>query len=159
MSEKLAYRHFKKAFNNLDRINRVENHDCCVGMPDVNICTKDLGEMWIEIKSPKEPKRETTPLFGSNHKISPDQKKWFKKQIDAGGSGVYLIYTDKRVIIIDAIHSENINSMTLNDIISNSLFAAKKPIRDKKVWADMRNALKHAQNIQRPSPICISEST
>jgi hypothetical protein len=140
MSEKNAYKSIKKAMCYLDRIDRVENR-LLAGMPDINACLAGGVDVWIEMKSPKEPKRMSTPLFGSNHKISQDQKNWFKRHLDSGGKGFYLIYTDKRIIVLNAHFSDTINEMSLEQIIDNSSFSTLKPVRDKKQWNLLREAL------------------
>ena len=75
-----------------DRLDRVENF-VVAGMPDINFCSEGK-ESWIEQKSPIEPKRQSTKLFGSNHKISQDQKNWFLRQMKAEGNAYFLIVTN-----------------------------------------------------------------
>jgi hypothetical protein len=122
MSEKSAYLKYRKAIKVFkDRIQRIENL-MIIGMPDVNQCLEGC-ECWIEIKSPKEPKRSTTPLFGSNHKVSTEQKNWFLDQKNAGGVGWLLICTDKRWMLIDGcIYADFVNEMTVDELISISTY-------------------------------------
>ena len=79
MSESSDYKTFKANVPEPgDRLDRIENA-VVTGMPDINMCIGGT-EVWIEQKSPKEPVRSTTPLFGSNHKISQEQANWFLRQ-------------------------------------------------------------------------------
>lgn len=122
MSEKVAYRKFRLAIYDPkkgDRIDRIENI-MIVGMPDVNCCIEGC-ESWMEIKSPTEPKRSTTPLFGSNHKVSQDQKNWFLRQRNAGGRAYLLITTDKRWMLIGS-KIDFVNEMTIEELVSISLY-------------------------------------
>lgn len=140
MSESNDYKTLKKHLpQGHDRLDRVEN--CVVnGMPDINYCTAFV-ECWIELKSPTEPKRATTKLFGSNHRLSQDQKNWFKRQRDAGGSAYVLIATDKRWMLMDGGLADAINDMTLEALIDESLWHAAKPIRDEKEWMRLRHII------------------
>lgn len=142
MSEKNAYKNFKTNVCNLhfDRIDRIETRTL-QGVPDVNLCLQGGNEMWIEIKSPKEPKKKTTPLFGSNHKVTQEQKNWFHRQLTAGGRGFFLIYTDKRTILLNSIYYDVINEMALDEILEKSDWHAMKPVRKEK-WNQMRDLLK-----------------
>ncbi len=122
-----------------DRVDRIEN-GVGFGTPDVNFCGNGV-ECWIEMKSPIEPVRLSTPLFGSNHKVSQDQKNWMKRQIDAGGRCWFLIGTDKRWMLIHGRHADHINSMTVNTLISLSHWHATKPVKDPIIWQMLRNVL------------------
>jgi hypothetical protein len=143
MSEKNAYKSLKKNVVQpcFDRIDRIET-STLAGVPDVNLCLKGGYEMWIEIKSPIEPKRKTTPLFGSNHKVSQDQKNWFFRQLSSGGKVFFLIYTDKRIILLDGKFYDSINEMPLFEILEKSAWHANKPVRGKEKWMKLREILK-----------------
>jgi hypothetical protein len=82
-----------------ERMERIEN-GLLPGMPDVNYCLAST-EGWIEIKSPTEPKRPDTALFGSNHPVGVDQANWFLKQRLAGGRAFLYIATNRRLILMD----------------------------------------------------------
>ena len=127
-----------------DRCDRIENI-MVVGMPDVNCCI-DKVECWIELKSPIEPKRESTKLFGSNHKLSQDQKNWFLRQKNAGGVAFVLIATDKRWILISGHDADYVNEMTVNELIDISVWHSIKPIRGKEKWNKLRESLKHSHS-------------
>lgn len=86
---------------------------------DVNYCIEGT-EGWIEIKSPIEPKRSTTPLFGSNHRLLQSQMNWFILQRNACGIGYIYIESDKRRMLIDQKHADRINSMTVSELVSAS---------------------------------------
>lgn len=140
MSERAAYQNFKKNVGRVgDRIDRIEN--CLVpGMPDINCCLNGT-EVWIELKTPVEPKKRTTPLFGSNHKVSQDQANWMLRQKIAGGRAYFLISTDKRLALLASHFSMLINDMTIDEMIDNSSWSATKPLRDKDTWQVLREVL------------------
>lgn len=140
MSESADYKAFKRnVVEPLDRLDRVENM-MLTGMPDTNYCG-DSKECWIEFKSPTEPKRPTTKLFGSNHKLSQEQKNWMLRQKNAGGRAFVLIVTDKRWLLIDGIHADAINEMTVQELVEIASWHATNPIRRKEEWKRCRAAL------------------
>jgi len=140
MSEKASYRKFVKAVKMpRDRIERVENL-IVIGMPDVNYCIEGV-EGWIEIKSPKEPKRKTTKLFGSNHKLSQDQMNWLLKQRNACGRCWVLIETDKVWILISGTHADKINDLSVLELINICSWCAEIPVQQTQ-WALLRDILK-----------------
>ena len=139
-NEQSDYQRFKCNVPALgDRLDRVENVRIA-GMPDINYCF-DKREGWIEQKSPKEPVRTTTPLFGSNHRVSQDQMNWFLRQTRAGGRCYFLISTDKRWMLIGGWHADNLNNMTVDQLMENALWATMKPVRDQKHWLALREIL------------------
>jgi hypothetical protein len=142
MSEKNAYKLLKKhlVLPCSDRIDRIETR-IIQGVPDVNLCLDGGYEMWIEIKSPVEPKKQSTPLFGSNHKVSQEQKNWFHRQLASGGRGFFLIYTDKRIILLNGKFYDEINAMPLSEILDKADWHTTKPVR-KNEWNKLREALK-----------------
>ena len=141
MSEKIAYDAFRKnAAHPLDRIHRIENL-VGFGFPDVNACMSGV-EMWIEIKAPKEPKRATTPLFGSNHKLSQDQKNWFLAQSNAGGIGWLLIMTSARWMLIAGQDADPVNEMTIEELMRLTRWWAMGPLRPAQ-WSALRKTLIH----------------
>lgn len=140
MGESSDYQTFKRnILQPRDRLDRVENV-ILTGVPDINFCSEG-SECWIEQKSPKEPKRKSTLLFGSNHKISKDQKNWFKRQMDAGGKAYFLIVTDLRWLLIDGAHADFINNLTVDQLVAIAAWHAPKPIRDKTKWNQLRAIL------------------
>lgn len=140
MSEKTDYQQLKKnVVKRKDRLDRIENH-MIPGMPDINFCAEGV-EVWIELKSPVEPKKEETPLFGSNHKVSQDQKNWMLRQRLAGGMSFFLIGTDQRWILAGSSHADHINGMTVSQIIDVAQWNTLKPIRDKEQWQYLRRRL------------------
>lgn len=118
-----------------DRMERVENL-LVDGMPDVNCCIEGK-EFWVENKEPKEPKRLSTPLFGSNHKFSQSQLNWFLAQRRAGGNAFAFIWTDRRGILLKSDHVELANSMDMRDFENLALWMQFKPVK-----ADQRAALR-----------------
>ena len=140
MSESTDYRAFKRNVPDpIDRLDRIENM-MLTGMPDTNFCG-DGRECWIEFKSPKEPVRPTTRLFGSNHKLSIEQRNWMLRQRNAGGRAFVLIVTDKRWILLDGVRADRINEMTVPELIEVALWHAVKPIRSKEQWKLCRTIL------------------
>lgn len=122
----------------MDRLDRIENV-LVPGMPDVNYCAEGV-ENWIEMKSPTEPKRPGTPLFGSNHQLSVDQKNWFLRHRNAGGRGWILVCTDVHLALIHARWADELNEMKMRDFAEVANFYAKKPMR-KAQWKLVRLAL------------------
>jgi hypothetical protein len=127
-----------------DRLDRVENF-VVAGMPDINFCSEGK-ESWIEQKSPTEPKRQSTKLFGSNHKISQDQKNWFLRQMKAEGNAYFLIVTNKQWMLVGGEHADEINEMTTEEIANICLWKTKKPVKEKETWKNLRNILNLKQN-------------
>jgi hypothetical protein len=109
-----------------DRLDRVENIRVN-GMFDVNFCSAGI-ESWLELKCHEEPTRPTTPLFGSGHKITQEQKNWALRQCKSGGRCFFLIETDRRWILIEGNAAEWINSATVNELIKRALFCQPKPL-------------------------------
>ena len=145
-SEKSSYATLKRNLIVLARvrINRVENM-LVPGMPDVNICI-DGVESWIEIKTPTEPKRPTTPLFRSrNHPLSIEQVNWFKEQVGAGGRCWLYIDTDQRRMLINGpsvvAFGEHINKMMISELIAVSklVFPKRSAYED---WSEFRKLLR-----------------
>lgn len=139
MSETNDYKLFKKhVIIGNDRCTRIENL-VGVGEPDTNYCI-DGVEGWIEFKSPTEPKRPTTALLGSNHKLSQDQMNWHLSQLRAGGMSFVLLATDKRWILMDGSQADFINKMSVSALIEQSLWWAMRPI-GRSQWIRLRDML------------------
>jgi len=139
--ESINYRTFSANIPKLrTRLDRVENL-MVDGMPDVNMCI-DGHEFWIELKSPIEPKRPGTPLFGSNHQVTLEQRNWMLRHLAAGGVGFYLISTPKRWMLIPGRHHDEINKMTVMELLDVSLWTTNKPLRSNEPWIKLREALK-----------------
>ena len=137
MSEKNVYQLLKKhVIRHPDRIDRIENLTV-VGMPDVNLCIEGR-ESWIEIKAPREPKRETTPLFGSNHKVSLEQTNWMKRQTDAGGRCFFFIGTNMRFLLLSGAIGAIINTMSVEELRKVALWEG---MRRKADWKELRETL------------------
>lgn len=134
MSENLSYKTLKNnAFDGtLNRIDRVEN-PMVPGMFDINYCAEGT-EGWIELKAPIEPKRITTKLFGSNHKISIEQINWCLRQRNAKGICWILISTNKRWMLIHGGYIKGINDLTVAELIEISFWTTTKPVKDKTLW-------------------------
>lgn len=141
MSEKNVYGTFKAGIaGKATRIDRIENLRVD-GMPDVNVCISGR-ESWVEIKSPREPVRPATPLFGSNHKLSIDQKNWFKNQIQSKGNCYVLIRTDRRCLLLHGKYADDINDMPVDLLEELADWKASVPTR-KENWKELRDVLKH----------------
>lgn len=140
VSESSLYARFRAQFaGRFNRIERVEN-PIAPGMPDVNCCLLGVGEFWLEVKAPTEPKRPSTPLFGSNHRVSQSQISWHRHQHQAGGKSYFIIDTDVRLILVCGSLAEEINEMTVDELVKCSLFCAMKPMR-KELWTQFKDAL------------------
>lgn len=140
MSETNTYKTFRtKVFRPRDRVTRIENA-VGTGQPDVNICV-DGVESWVEIKSPTEPVRPTTKLFGSNHKLLLSQRNWMLEQRNAKGRAWVLIETDKRWMLISHVHADSVNDRTVSGLMAVSSWLATKPVT-KNDWEALREVLK-----------------
>jgi hypothetical protein len=139
MSEKTSYSTLRKAIMQpRDRIDRIENV-VGTGMPDVNLVLSGV-ELWIEIKSPMEPKKDNTTLFGSNHPLSQDQMNWFKRQMRAGGKAFVYIDTDKHRILINGTWADRINTMTVQELLDEAAWWSMKPTFADQ-WKQLRSVL------------------
>lgn len=139
MSEQKAYTVFRtNVVRQGDRIDRIENL-IGVGFPDTNGCFSG-SEFWMEIKAPQEPKRGSTPLFGSNHKLSVAQRNWFLRQRRAGGRGFIYIETDRRRLLLAGKHADAINELTVAELIFLCLWNSSRPTT-KSHWSDLREIL------------------
>ena len=125
MTEKSAYAALRRHLPKNARLDRIENL-MMSGMPDCNLCLEG-NEWWIEIKAPaKTPKRATTPLFGSNHRIMQSQILWHTRQIRAGGNSGFLICTDNHYAFIHGKYATELNQMPLLRILALSLWYSKR---------------------------------
>lgn len=141
MSEKTDWKLLReKLIQPRDRWDRIEN-GVGAGMPDTNYCINGV-EGWVELKSPIEPARKHTPLFGSNHDLSQSQKNWFKRQILAGGRAYILIGTDFRWILIHGRHADDVNDLTVQGLMAIASWVALKPVKDANEWLKLREALR-----------------
>lgn len=133
-NEKSAYGRLRdKVCLQHDRLDRIES-STVDGIPDVNGCFSG-NEFWIEVKTPTEPKRRTTPLFGSNHKVSQSQKNWMLRQWNADGIVFLYIRTDKRILLIDGKFADDVNEMTVEELIAISIYHNRLPFKNYNDWA------------------------
>lgn len=140
MSEKTDYKLLKKHLpKRSDRIDRIENL-VVAGMPDINYCIDGI-DGWIEMKSPKEPLRESSKLFADNHKLNQDQKNWFLRQYNAGGRAFILICTDVRWMLIDGSLADIINDMTGDELWKIANWSMSKAAFDIDSWLALRRCL------------------
>ena len=109
-------------------LNRVEN-GVLDGMPDAYYTIDGLSG-WMELKVPIEPARPSTPLFGSNHKLSVSQRNWLLAHRQAGGVGWVEIETESCMMLIGARHADKVNHLTLAQLIAIADFAAQRPVQD-----------------------------
>lgn len=141
MSEKTDYQTLRKNLGHC-HLERIENM-AGVGTPDVYYCID--GRMgWIEMKSPKEPKRPTSKLFKfkNNHKLNQAQMNWFLSLRNAGGRAYILICTDKRWMLINGCQYANeINEMMVDELWIIAELRCMKPIH-KMWWNLLRRKLK-----------------
>lgn len=145
MSEVQAYVRLRRAilyFKPSARVDRIENA-ASYGMADVNL-NIDGVESWVEIKCPTEPKRATTPLFGSNHKLSQGQMNFFLRHNAAGGNGWVLIETDRRVMLLDGMYADDINKLAVPELITLSDATQSRPLK-RESWNRFITALSTRQ--------------
>lgn len=139
MSEASAYRTLRDAIKQPgDRLDRIENL-VGSGFPDTNGCFNGI-EFWMEIKAPTEPKRATTKLFGSNHKLSQDQMNWFLRQRRANGLGFVYIETDHARMLIDGSHADRVNDLTTKQLMTIAVWVASRPTPIAE-WLDLRDLI------------------
>lgn len=138
--ESRSYRVFRQyVIGPRDRCDRVENLTMA-GMPDVSYCINGQ-DGWIEFKSPTEPKKASTPLFGSNHRLSQAQMNWFLRQRNAGGHGWILVCTERRWMLIDGcLYADEINDKTVDELYAMADWKAVRPII-KESWDNLRAIL------------------
>jgi hypothetical protein len=121
MSEKTEYQWLReKIVWSPNRIERIENL-IAPGTFDCNYCLWG-DEGWLEIKAPTEPKRPSTPLLGSNHKVSQDQANWALAQRRAGGRALFWFGTDKRRMLLPGSLADNLNHMTVDELLAEALW-------------------------------------
>lgn len=119
MSEKTTWTWLRThVFRHPDRAQRMENL-VGDGFFDTNYCI-DGVEGWIEIKSPLEPVRQSTRLFGSNHPVLRSQMNWAKMQLAAKGRCFFFIHTNKRKMLVHGKYADRINDMTTSQLIDVS---------------------------------------
>lgn len=142
MTEKDAWKIIKAyedKFPN-DRIQRIENLTAD-GMPDINGCFNGK-EFWLELKCPKIPKRENTPLFGSNHKIMPNQFAWFHKQTLAGGKcGVLICCEDITILLKGYTLSSAVLKLSINEMVNSQFIDYYCYSNIKDCWLDIRDVI------------------
>jgi len=142
MSEKVEYKWLKEnVLRSPHRCDRVENL-LGEGMPDVNACVKGGREFWLELKAPTEPKRATTALIGgSNHPVLQSQKNWFLSQRKAGGIAFFWIGTDKRRMLIPGLYADQLNEMTLTELLDAALWTQPKgsPLKPEEILRCFKN--------------------
>lgn len=140
MSEKNDFNILRKHLpQGKDRLERIENM-AGTGTPDINFCSEGV-ECWIEMKSSTEPKRKTSALLLSNHKLSQTQKNWFLRQRRAGGKAYILIVTDKRWMLIDGTHADEINELTVNRLLRIATWESSQRPVSKLGWGVLRSIL------------------
>lgn len=96
-------------------LNRIEN-GVLDGMPDSYIVIGG-SQNWVELKAPIEPARTSTALFSGKHNLTITQRNWLLSHRQAGGRGWVAIETDKRVLLIRALHVDAINTSTVHQLI------------------------------------------
>jgi len=91
---------------NLERVENVVT----VGMPDIYVKYYS-SECWVELKTCKLPKRETTRVLGDKG-LSQDQINWHQKHNVYGLRSYILIKADKKLFLLPNKYAERINDMT-----------------------------------------------
>lgn len=142
MSEKRAFSLLKQSVLGAHlnrRLDRIEN-SVGSGWPDANGCFEGI-EFWIEVKEPEEPKRASTPLFGSSHKLGLEQRNWIKRQLNAGGLVYIYIDTGKNRMLISGALADVFNKMTLSEFIKTAVWHASVPIRNAEKWEEIAHVI------------------
>jgi hypothetical protein len=140
MSEAKSYEKIRKYLPEQgDRIDRIENL-MVMGMPDINGCIWG-NEFWMELKSPVEPKRASSTMFASNHKLSIDQQNWFLRQRSASGQAYVIIHTDKRWYLIDGEHADIINKASVELLTALTLWNTATSIAKPYEWKQLRQII------------------
>ena len=67
---------------------------------------------------------------------------WFLRQRKAGGKAYFLIATDKRWMLLPGFLADEINKMTVPELLEQCVWTTTKPVMDKEQWKHLRNALK-----------------
>lgn len=101
---------------------RVEN-GAVAGTPDVNLCVEGK-EWWIELKyARQEPKRSSTPLLGSAHRLSAVQSAWMQARRHAQGNVAVFIGTPQRRILTQHTFIP-LNAMTVAELELSAIWTA-----------------------------------
>lgn len=142
MSEKRAFSLLKQSVlgQRLNRrLDRVEN-SVGIGWPDANGCFEGV-EFWMEVKEPTEPKRVSTPLFGSSHRLTMDQRNWIKRHLAAGGLAYIYVDTGKNRMLVSGKLADIFNTLTLQEMIDTAVWHATVPVRNAEIWEGVADAI------------------
>lgn len=113
-------------------IQRVENL-VAAGMPDVYAASFGLA-LWIELKAPRAPKRDSTRLLGTQG-LNPDQINWHLKARSCGIRSFVLIRDDRlRLFLVDGEHAAVVNEWSVEELTTMSLGSN---------WNDVKKALRN----------------
>ncbi len=123
-----------------DRVDRIENM-VVTGMPDLSV-TVEGHDSWIEVKSPRnEPSRASTPLLGSNHQLSQEQRNWLLNHAKAGGRAFVYIDSPSRRYLIDGRGADLINGATPTELMMTARWSATVPTANER-WKELREILR-----------------
>lgn len=120
-----------------ERWMRCENA-VAFGVPDINACVKG-HEFWLEIKCPFVHVRNSTPIFGGSHKLTPIQKSWFRNQANAGGKVFLLVCNEKFTFLLDGTSlPPDLDKLTVYDLIGHSCCVFYSQLEISDVWGELK---------------------
>jgi hypothetical protein len=96
-------------------IQRVENL-VMAGMPDLYV-----EGVWVELKAPTRPKRDTTPLLGREG-LNPDQVNWHLQAARKNVRSYVLIRDDLgHLYLLRGVHAAELNGWPRSRVVLDSL--------------------------------------
>ena len=103
------------------------------GLPDVNYCSGQGVEGWIELKSGDAPARAATPVFKSQHGVSPAQVEWLVRRRRLGGRAWLLAKVGDHLLLLDGVFAPAFNDLPLGALIESATWSGGKRL-DKGDW-------------------------
>lgn len=102
---------YRKQLIKLGRFGHIENI-AEVGTPDSAGVINGI-DYWIEFKNPNPVVRPTSKLFGSSHKLEPEQENWHYRHYMSGGLSFIIIRSGKLMFTIPGKYAFDINELTV----------------------------------------------
>ena len=94
---------------------RVENHACGPGTPDVNFCV-DAVEAWMELKYRAGECRPDTIAFRDGYGLRPDQKIWIRDRVEAGGKVTIVAGVGHYIHFLPGRYAMEFNRLTYREL-------------------------------------------
>lgn len=105
------------------------------GMPDVFVFWPLGKQVWVELKAPKRPKRQSTPLMGEKEGLRQSQKNWIKRHANMGFDAWILIRDDSgELFLIHGEHADEVNDYTIHDLTDHT---------EAKTWVEVFQTITH----------------